>query len=159
MRKALEAAGQAQTTGEVPVGAVLVGEDDQILGVGYNQVIALSDPTAHAEILALRQAATHVNYRLPGTTLYVTIEPCLMCAGAILQARVKKLVFGAYDPKGGVFGSLYNLAQDHRLNHRIEVISGILAGEAQSIMQAFFRHKRSGERYRSGRNGVDSKST
>ncbi|MDO9462483.1 MAG: tRNA adenosine(34) deaminase TadA [Deltaproteobacteria bacterium] len=160
MRKAIEAASQAQKAGEVPVGAVLVGEDDQILGVGYNQVIALSDPTAHAEILALRQAArTHVNYRLPGTLLYVTIEPCLMCAGAILQSRVKKLIFGAHDPKGGVFGSLYNLAQDHRLNHRIEVISGILASEAQAMLQAFFRHKRSEERYRSGRNGVDSKST
>lgn len=160
MRKALEAACKAEKAGEVPVGAVLVGGEGQILGLGYNQVITLSDPTAHAEILALRQAANGCgNYRLPGTIIYVTIEPCLMCAGAILQARVKRLVFGAFDPKGGAFGSLYDLGRDHRLNHRMEVIPGILAGESQSMLQAFFRTKRPEERYRSGRNGVDSKST
>ncbi len=160
MRKALEAACKARDAGEVPVGAVLVGEDGEILGLGYNQVITLNDPTAHAEILALRRAAgSRANYRLPGTILYVTIEPCLMCAGAILQARVHRLIFGAFDPKGGAFGSLYDLAKDYRLNHRIEVVSGILASESQSMLQAFFQQKRSEERYRSGRNGVDSKST
>ncbi len=145
MRKALAAALRAEQEDEVPVGAVVVGADNEILGLGYNQVIALSDPTAHAEIMAIRQAARNSrNYRLPGTALYVTIEPCIMCAGAIIQARISRLVFGAHDPKGGAFGSQYDVAGDGKLNHRIEVISGVLSGEAESMMQAFFRQKRSG---------------
>lgn len=146
MQKALEAARRAGDAGEVPVGAVLVGPEGKILGLGHNQVITLSDPTAHAEIVALRQAANNCNnYRLPETILYVTIEPCLMCAGAILQSRVKQLVFGAFDPKGGAFGSLYDVAKDHRMNHRIDVISGVLASESKFLLQGFFRQKRSGE--------------
>jgi tRNA(adenine34) deaminase len=129
--------------GEVPVGAVLAGPDGEIIARGYNQPISLSDPTAHAEIFVLRQAAALCsNYRLPGTTLVVTIEPCIMCMGAAINARVSRVVFGAFDPKAGAAGSIYNLSEDARLNHRIEVISGIRENECRELLQAFFRSKR-----------------
>lgn len=143
MAEALLEAQKALGKGEVPVGAVLVGPEGEILARGYNQPISLNDPTAHAEIMVLREAASsRKNYRLPGTTLVVTIEPCLMCMGALLTARVSRLVFGAFDPKAGAAGSLYNLASDARLNHRIEVISDIRENECREMLQAFFRARR-----------------
>lgn len=146
MRKALEEARKAGKQGEVPVGAILIDHDQNILSKGRNECIRHNDPTAHAEIVAIRKAASlSKNYRLLDTTLYVTIEPCLMCAGAILQARIKKLVFGTFEPKGGVFGSLYNVADDIRFNHKIKVISGILAEECRNLMQDFFLDRRCGE--------------
>ncbi len=142
MRIALEEARRAGEEGEVPIGAVLVSEGE-VIGRGRNRPISLSDPTAHAEILALREGATRVgNYRLPDSTLYVTIEPCTMCAGAILQARVRRLVFGAEDPKTGAVCSIYSLLEDERLNHRVEVTSGILLEECREILQRFFRERR-----------------
>ena len=142
MKLALEEAWRAGEEGEVPVGAVLIS-GGKVIGRGRNRPIALSDPTAHAEILALREGATRAeNYRLPNTTLYVTIEPCIMCGGAILQARVQRLVFGAPDPKGGGVRSLYSLLEDQRLNHRVEVISGVLLEECQEVLQRFFRERR-----------------
>jgi len=143
MALALEEARKALAAGEVPVGAVLVGPDGELWGRGYNQPIKLADPTAHAEILALREAAAKVrNYRLPGTTLYVTIEPCLMCLGAIIQARVQRLVFGAPDPKAGACISLYQIPADPRLNHRLEVQGGVREAECRALMQEFFRERR-----------------
>jgi len=140
MREALEEARKAGKQGEVPVGAILIDHNRNILSKGGNECIRRNDPTAHAEIIAIRKAASlSKNYRLLDTTLYVTIEPCLMCAGAILQARIKKLVFGAFEPKGGVFGSLYNVADDVRFNHKIKVTSGILAEECRNLMQSFFQ--------------------
>lgn len=144
MRIALEEARQAMRIEEVPVGAVLVNESGDLLATAHNRTIVAQDPTAHAEILALRVAAGKLgNYRLLNTTLYVTVEPCVMCAGALVHARVGRLVFGATDPKWGACGSLYNMAADPRLNHRLEVISGICAEECRALMQAFFRSKRS----------------
>jgi tRNA(adenine34) deaminase len=143
MFEALKEAGKAAKMGEVPVGAVLMDCSGNMLSKGHNQAIRLNDPTAHAEIVVIRKAANLlINYRTPCTTLYVTVEPCLMCAGALLQARVKKLVFGASDPKGGVFGSLYNIAEDTRFNHKIEVVSGVLSEECGELMRRFFRIKR-----------------
>jgi len=143
MAEALLEGKKALEKGEVPVGAVLAGPQGEILARGYNQPISLNDPTAHAEIVVLREAASsRKNYRLPCTTLVVTIEPCLMCMGALLNARVSRLVFGAFDPKAGAAGSLYNLAADARLNHRIEVISGIRENECREMLQAFFRARR-----------------
>jgi len=143
MGEALKEARAALAAAEVPVGAVLVGEDGEIWGRGYNRPIAAQDPTAHAEILALRAgAARRGNYRLPGTTLYVTIEPCIMCVGALLHARVRRLVFGAPDPKGGACVSLYRLPEDNRLNHRVEVIAGVREVECRTLMQEFFQAKR-----------------
>ncbi len=145
MKMALEEAYRAEREEEVPVGAVIV-KDDKIIARAYNQVIKRNDPTAHAEILALRQAALALrNYRLIDTTLYVTIEPCLMCGGALVQARIGRLVFGAFDPKMGAFGSLYNLAEDKRLNHRIRVKSGVLEEECCRLMKDFFRRRRGTE--------------
>jgi tRNA(adenine34) deaminase len=142
MRIALEEARRAGEEGEVPIGAVLVSEGEMI-GRGRNRPIALSDPTAHAEIQALREGGLRVgNYRLPGSTLYVTLEPCIMCAGAILQARVGRLVFGNEDPKGGAVSSLYSLLEDRRLNHRVEVTSGVLQDECRELLQRFFRERR-----------------
>ncbi len=113
------------------------------MGRGRNSPISLNDPTAHAEIMAIRDGASRIcNYRLPGTTLYVTIEPCPMCAGAIVHARISCLVFGAKDPKSGACGSLYNLVDDIRLNHHVEIISGILEQEARELIQEFFRRRR-----------------
>lgn len=143
MALALEEAKKAGQIGEVPVGAVLVAQNGDILAAAYNQTINLADPTAHAEILALRQAASITcNYRLLGTTLYVTVEPCIMCMGAIVHARVSKVVLGALDPKWGAAGSLYNFAQDDRLNHRVDVLKGVLEEDCRALMQAFFRAKR-----------------
>ena len=143
MALALEEAKKAGQIGEVPIGAVLVAENGEILSAAYNQTIKLADPTAHAEVLALRQAASKIgNYRLLNTTLYVTVEPCIMCMGAVVHARVSKLVYGAIDMKWGAAGSLYNFAQDDRLNHRVEVAKGILEEDCRTLMQNFFRVKR-----------------
>jgi tRNA(adenine34) deaminase len=129
--------------GEVPVGAVLASPEGQIVAKAYNQPIVLGDPTAHAEILAIRKAGLFFrNYRLNNTTLVVTLEPCLMCMGAAINARIARLVFGTVDPKAGAAVSLYNLAEDKRLNHRIEVVSGIMEEECRSLIQDFFRERR-----------------
>lgn len=143
MKEALKEAEKGLTRGEVPVGAVLAGSDGQIVAKAHNQPIALNDPTAHAEILALRKAGLVLrNYRLNNTILVVTVEPCLMCMAAAINARIARLVFGADDPKGGAAGSLYNLASDNRLNHRIEITSGIMEKECRTLMQEFFRIRR-----------------
>jgi tRNA(adenine34) deaminase len=143
MGQAIEEAESAFSEGEVPVGAVLVNSKGRILARAHNQPIALKDPTAHAEILVLRQGGTAVdNYRLNGCTLVVTVEPCFMCMGAVIHARIARLVFGAFDPKGGAAGSLYDLSRDDRLNHRLEVVSGILREACQDLMQRFFRDRR-----------------
>jgi tRNA(adenine34) deaminase len=143
MGEALYQARLSLGAGEVPVGAVLVGADGQILAHAHNFPISLNDPTAHAEILALRQAAEILgNYRLPGTTLYVTMEPCLMCTGALIYARIKRLVFGAPDPKAGACVSLYNIPGDTRLNHRLEVTGGVREAECRELVQQFFQEKR-----------------
>jgi tRNA(adenine34) deaminase len=143
MRQALSQAKQAAREDEVPVGAVLIAQDGTLLAKEHNRTIKLCDPTAHAEILALREASrTLGNYRLLDTTLYVTIEPCIMCMGALLQARVAKIVFGAKDPKCGGAGSCYNLAADAALNHTIDVQAGLLENECRSLIQEFFRAKR-----------------
>ena len=143
MGEALLEAEKALKKGEIPVGAVLAGPEGEIIARGYNHPISLNDPTAHAEIIAIREAGVLCgNYRLPGTILIVTIEPCIMCMGAAINARVSRLVFGAYDPKAGAAGSIYNLNDDSRLNHRIEVVSGIRADECRDLIQAFFKNKR-----------------
>lgn len=143
MGLALEEARQSAQRGEVPIGAVLVASDGEILARAGNSPIALHDPTAHAEILALRAAAQKVgNYRLADTTLYVTLEPCVMCAGALVQARVKRLVFGADDPKAGGMVSCYNVGCDQVLNHTLEVEGGVLAAEAATLLKEFFRARR-----------------
>ena len=142
MRRALDLAERAQSEGEVPVGAVLVMADDCI-GEGWNRPISAHDPTAHAEIAALRTgAASKGNYRLPGSTLYVTLEPCAMCAGAIILARIKRLVYAAADPRAGAAGSVFNILQSGQLNHRVELASGILEQEAAALLQTFFRERR-----------------
>lgn len=142
MRLALEEAESARLEGEVPVGAVVVC-DTEVVGRGHNRNITDCDPTAHAEILALREAARHVgNHRLPLCTLYVTIEPCSMCAGAVVQARLARVVYGCDDPKAGAVRSLYQLADDARLNHRAEVTSGVLAAECAEKIRSFFQQKR-----------------
>jgi tRNA(adenine34) deaminase len=144
MKIALDEAEKAGQIGEVPVGAVLVSENGKILSTAYNQPIALADPTAHAEILAIRRAACEIkNYRLLNTTLYATVEPCIMCMGAIVHARVSRVVYGALDAKWGAAGSLYNYAEDIRLNHRIEIIADVCAEDCRRLIQNFFRAKRS----------------
>jgi len=144
MKLAIKEAKKAGQKAEVPVGAVLVAESGDILSLSHNQVITLTDPTAHAELLALRRASQKVqNYRLLSTTLYVTIEPCIMCMGAIVHARVARIVFGAQDSKWGAAGSLYNFAEDVRLNHRPKIIHGVCQDECRALMQEFFRSKRS----------------
>jgi len=141
MRLALAQAALARTAGEVPVGAVVV-QDGAVAGRGYNQPIGTSDPTAHAEVLALREAARAAgNYRLTGAVLYVTVEPCLMCVGAIVHARVATVVYGAADPKGGAVRSLLD-PRTLPLNHRFEAIEGVLADECREVLQAFFRERR-----------------
>ncbi len=143
MGEALAQAREGGAAGEVPVGAVLVGEGSVILARAFNRPVALKDPTAHAEVLVLREAAVRRgNYRLPGTTLYVTIEPCLMCLGALLQARVARLVFGAADPKAGACVSLFRLHEDPRLNHRLEVSGGVREAECRELVQEFFQARR-----------------
>ncbi len=142
MQRALELAQQAQAEGEVPVGAVLV-KADQILGEGWNAPISEHDPTAHAEIRALRHAAKRLgNYRLLDTTLYVTLEPCVMCAGAIIHARVKRVVYGARDPKTGAAGSVFNILNSEQHNHRVQITSGVLQQECSTLLTDFFQARR-----------------
>ena len=142
MRMALHAAAEAQRVGEVPVGAVLV-KDGDVIAIGHNRPIIGHDPTAHAEIAALRAAAqTLGNYRLPGCTLYVTLEPCAMCAGAMMHARLERVVYGASDPKTGACGSVLNLFAEPRLNHHTEVQGGVLAEECGTMLSAFFAERR-----------------
>ena len=142
MRRALGLAARARDEGEVPVGAVVVAEGE-IIGEGWNRPIAASDPTAHAEIQALRAAAAALGqYRLPGITLYVTLEPCPMCAGAMVHARIARLVFGALDPKSGAAGSVFDLVRTERLNHRITTEGGVLSRECGELLQRFFRTRR-----------------
>jgi len=142
MRLALDEAADAERLGEVPIGAVVVlGE--KVIGRGHNRVRAERDPTAHAEIVALRDAARFLdNYRLTGTTLYVTIEPCPMCAGALVNARVARLVYGAADPRAGAVTTLFQLCTDPRLNHRVEIHGGVLEAECREMIQSFFHRKR-----------------
>jgi tRNA(adenine34) deaminase len=142
MSVALEHAMAAEAAGEVPVGAVIV-VDNEIVGVGCNGPIALSDPTAHAEILAVRQACDRIgNYRIPRATAFVTLEPCAMCAGAFIHARIERLVYAAADPKSGACGSIMNVAQDSRLNHSIEVTRGVMEAESAELLRRFFRARR-----------------
>ncbi len=149
MASALEAARASLESGDVPVGAVVVDEDGRLLGRGSNARERDADPTAHAEILALREAARELgSWRLAGATLVVTLEPCPMCAGALVAARVRRVVFGAADPKAGACGSLYNLCVDPRLNHEIEVVPGVRAAEAAALLEDFFRARRTPTRGR-----------
>jgi tRNA(adenine34) deaminase len=142
MRRALELAARAEAAGEVPVGAILV-RDDEILGEGWNCPIGESDPSAHAEIRALRAAGISAgNYRLVDTTLYVTMEPCAMCAGALVHARVSRLVFGAADSRAGAAGSVFDIVRSPQLNHRLEVVGGVLESGCRELVQAFFRSRR-----------------
>lgn len=144
MRAAIELARQAATAGEVPVGAVVV-QDGVIIGRGSNQPIGRHDPTAHAEVVALRDAAQHLgNYRLTDCDLYVTLEPCCMCVGAMMHARIDRVFFGAADPKTGACGSVVNLFAESRLNHHAEVMGGMLADEAGKLLRQFFADRRSG---------------
>ena len=142
MQHALELAQRAEAEGEVPVGAVIVYEE-QVIGEGWNRPIIDSDPTAHAEIMAIRAAAKKINnYRLLDTTLYVTLEPCIMCAGAIIHSRVKRVVYGAFDPKAGASESAFTILGTDCLNHKVDVTNGILAEECGQILTTFFRNKR-----------------
>ncbi|HEX2831156.1 MAG TPA: tRNA adenosine(34) deaminase TadA [Burkholderiales bacterium] len=142
MRAALELAAQAEACGEVPVGAVVV-KDGEIVGRGYNHPISAHDPTAHAEIVAMRDAAQRLgNYRLGGCELYVTLEPCSMCAGAMLHARIARVVYGAADPKTGACGSVLDLFAETRLNHHAAVTPGVLAADAVTLLQRFFLARR-----------------
>jgi tRNA(adenine34) deaminase len=139
MTLALAEADQAKGSADVPIGAVVVDADGQVIGRGHNEREATGDPTAHAEVLAIREAAKHVGeWRLTGCTLVVTLEPCTMCAGAIVLARLDRLVFGAYDEKAGAVGSLWDVVRDRRLNHRPEVVGGVMADEAGARLRDFF---------------------
>ncbi|MGW0465726.1 tRNA adenosine(34) deaminase TadA [Streptomyces sp. NPDC003027] len=140
MRLALAEADRAASAGDVPVGAVVLSPDGSLLATGHNEREATGDPTAHAEVLALRRAAARTGeWRLTGCTLVVTLEPCVMCAGALVQSRVERVVFGAFDEKAGAAGSLWDLVRDRRLNHRPEVIPGVLGEECARQLTAFFR--------------------
>ncbi|MEK6756970.1 MAG: tRNA adenosine(34) deaminase TadA [Bacteroidota bacterium] len=142
MKLAIEQAQVAEENGDVPIGAIIVFEN-QIIGKAYNQREQLNDPTAHAEIIALTQAAAFLeSWRLLGCTIYVTLEPCPMCAGALVLARMDRLVYGCDDPKTGACGSLYNIVRDERLNHRLEVTPGVLAAECSALLQGFFQRRR-----------------
>ncbi len=142
MQQALELAKLAAIQGEVPVGAIIV-QDGQVIAAGYNQPISTCDPTAHAEIVALRAAALSVgNYRIANATLYCTLEPCAMCAGAIIQARLRKVVFAATDPKAGAVGSVMQLLNHPALNHRVPVEHGLLASESSQLLKQFFKARR-----------------
>lgn len=142
MQRALALARQAETEGEVPVGALLV-RDGVVIGEGWNRPIVAHDPSAHAEIQALRAAAARLeNYRLPDTTLYVTLEPCVMCAGAIIHARVARVVYGATDPRAGAAGSVFEVLGTTRLNHRVEVSGGVLGDECGALLREFFARRR-----------------
>ncbi|MBF0201996.1 MAG: nucleoside deaminase [Desulfamplus sp.] len=144
MNLALEQAGKAAIEDEVPVGAVIADKSGMVVGIAHNQTITLCDPTGHAEILAIRRASSAVgNYRLSGMTIYVTIEPCIMCMGAIIHARMARLVYGSPDIRWGGAGSLYDFSSDPRLNHSLEIVSGVCRSEARELIQSFFRNKRS----------------
>ena len=150
MNRALELARQAECEGEVPVGAVVV-RDEQLIGEGWNRPIAQHDPSAHAEIQAIRAAAEHEeNYRLPGTTLYVTLKPCPMCAGAVVQARIERVVFAATDPRAGAAGTQFQLLQSEQLNHRCKIESGVMAEESSELLRTFFRNRRQANKNRLG---------
>jgi tRNA(adenine34) deaminase len=143
MREALRSAGEAASLGEVPIGACLIDDAGIIIASASNRTITDTDPTAHAEILVLRQGAKALgNYRLTGMTLYTTIEPCVMCAGALVNARIKRLVFGAHDERFGAVETLFRVCDSDALNHRIEIRSGVLANESRELMQKFFRERR-----------------
>jgi tRNA(adenine34) deaminase len=147
MEEALRLAHRAEAAGEVPVGAVVIcrapGAEPKIVGRGWNQPISANDPTAHAEMIALREAARALgNYRLAGCELYVTLEPCAMCAGAMVHARIGRLIFGAGDPKAGAAGGAMEVLNHPKLNHKIEVTAGVLAARCQELLQAFFRERR-----------------
>lgn len=142
MTEAVAEARRAEAEGEVPVGAVAV-VDGQVVGTGHNRPIGLGDPTAHAEILAIRTAASTLRtYRLTTTSIYVTLEPCVMCVGAMLNARIARVVYGARDDKAGALGSVYDIGRDGVLNHRIEVIGGVMETECAELMREFFRKRR-----------------
>jgi len=144
MGLALEEAELAHGSADVPIGAVVVDADGQVIGRGHNEREATGDPTAHAEVLAIREASTHVGeWRLTGCTLVVTLEPCTMCAGAIVLSRLDRLVFAAYDEKAGAVGSLWDVVRDRRLNHRPEVVGGVMADEAGARLRDFFTGHRS----------------
>ena len=143
MDLALAEARRAESAGEVPVGAVIVDDAGNVIARGFNQPISTHDPTAHAEIVAMRAAARVLgNYRLTGLTLYCTMEPCVMCAGAIVHARIQRLVFGALDARAGAAGSIYDVVRDSRLNHQVEVAAGVREVECREIVQGFFGKKR-----------------
>ena len=142
MSHAIDLAREAERAGEVPVGAVIV-KDGRIVGEGWNRPISMHDPTAHAEIIAMRAASTHLStYRLLDTTLYVTLEPCPMCAGAMVHARVKRLVYAATDPRAGAAGTVFNIIQHPSLNHRVEMEAGVMAEECGAMLRQFFAGKR-----------------
>ena len=146
MQLALEQARHAWSLGEVPVGAVVV-KDGEVIAVGYNQPIGQHDPTAHAEIVALRAAAVKLgNYRLPGCELYVTLEPCVMCSGAMMHARLARVIYAAQDPKTGAAGSVVNLFEQEKLNHHTEVVGGVMADEAGAMLKGFFAERRNAAR-------------
>lgn len=154
MQLTIQQAALAPTVGEVPIAAVLV-HNGQILASAHNLRETLQDPTAHAEMIVIRQAAEYLHtWRLTETTLYVTLEPCPMCAGAIVQSRIPRLVFGAWDPKAGACGSIFDIPTERRLNHRVDVTGGILEQESRSLLQNFFRAKRNGDH---GNNDSDAK--
>ncbi len=143
MKIAIRQAELAVLMDEVPVGAVLVSPDGKVLAEDHNRTISLSDPSAHAEMLVIRKASANIqNYRLLNTTLYVSVEPCVMCAGAVLHARIGTVVFGTQDPKWGGFGSVYNFSENRRFNHRLAVVPGVLGEESKALIQGFFRNKR-----------------
>ena len=143
MREAIRAARAAETLNEVPIGACLIDDQGKLLATAGNRTITQTDPTAHAEILVLREVAALVhNYRLVGTTIYTTIEPCAMCAGALVNARVERLVYGAADERFGAVETHFNICDNALLNHRIEIVSGVLADECRALMQDFFRKRR-----------------
>jgi tRNA(adenine34) deaminase len=142
MQQAFELAKHAQQQGEVPIGAVIVA-NGELIAEGWNQPISQCDPTAHAEVVALRAAAKQLNnYRMPGTTLYVTLEPCAMCAGAIIQARIQRLVYATSDPRAGAAGTIFNVLQSPHLNHRVECEHGIMAEACSQLLKDFFQQRR-----------------
>ena len=143
MRKAIESAAAAMNLNEVPIGACLIDKQGKLLAIAGNRTITINDPTAHAEILVLREAAALIgNYRLTETVLYTTIEPCTMCAGALVNARIKRLVFGAHDERFGAVESVFQICNTSSLNHKIEITSGVLAEDCRRLMQEFFKEKR-----------------
>ncbi|MDP5136915.1 tRNA adenosine(34) deaminase TadA [Rheinheimera baltica] len=142
MQHAITLAARAEQQGEVPVGAVLV-KNDHILGEGWNQMISLNDPSAHAEMQAIRAAAVNVgNYRLVDCSLYVTLEPCCMCAGVMVHSRIKRLIFGTHDAKTGAAGSVLNVVQHHQFNHQLDIVSGVLAAQCAEQLSSFFKRRR-----------------